>query len=163
MRKSAFAPVVAPDTRVLILGSLPGEASLAAARYYAHPQNQFWRLTGAVIDRPNLPTLEYERRLATLLAAGIGLWDTVASAVRQGSLDAAIRDAEHAPLAELAASLPELRAVAFNGGTAARIGRKLLADAAIRLVDLPSSSPAYAAMPFAAKRGRWLALQEFLR
>jgi double-stranded uracil-DNA glycosylase len=163
IRKSAFAPVVAADTRVLVLGSLPGEASLAVARYYAHPHNQFWRLAGAVIDREDLPALAYEHRLSALLAAGIGLWDTVASAVRSGSLDAAIRDAEHARLADLVASLPALRAVAFNGGTAARIGRKLLADTPVRLVDLPSSSPAYAAMPLAAKRERWLALQEFLR
>jgi double-stranded uracil-DNA glycosylase len=148
---------------VLILGSLPGEASLAAGRYYAHPRNQFWRLTGAVIGRDDLPALDYEERLAALLAAGIGLWDTVASAKRAGSLDAAIREAEHAPLSELVARLPGLRAVAFNGATSARIGRRLLADAPARLVDLPSSSPAHAAMPFAEKRRRWLVLEEFLR
>jgi hypoxanthine-DNA glycosylase len=167
VRKSAFAPFVSGDTRLLILGTLPGEASLAAGRYYAHPQNQFWRLTGAVIGREELASLDYEARVAALREAGIGLWDTIASAVRTGSLDAAIREAEHAPLAELVATLPALRAVAFNGGTSARIGRKLLADpsadSGVRLVDLPSSSPAYAAMPFAAKRERWLQLREFLR
>lgn len=161
-RKSAFAPFVTPATRVLILGTLPGEASLAAGRYYAHPQNRFWHLVGAVIGRDDLPTLDYEARLAALLSAGIGLWDTIASAVRPGSLDAAIRDAEHAPLADLVASLPALRAIAFNGGTAARIGRRLLVDPRTPLVDLPSSSPAYAAMPFAAKRERWLILRDFL-
>ncbi|RZJ99102.1 MAG: DNA-deoxyinosine glycosylase [Novosphingobium sp.] len=161
-RKSAFAPFVFADTRVLILGTLPGEASLAAGRYYAHPQNQFWRLTGAVIGREDLASLEYETRRDALRAHGIGLWDTIASAVRQGSLDAAIREVEHAPLAELVAGLPALRAVAFNGGTSARIGRKLLTDATVRLVDLPSSSPAYAAMRFEAKRERWLELREFL-
>lgn len=161
-RKSAFAPFAFPDTRVLILGSLPGEASLAAARYYAHPQNQFWRLVGAVIGREELASLDYEDRLAALIAAGIGVWDVLASAIRPGSLDAAIREAEHAPLAELATTLPQLRAVAFNGATAARIGRKLLADAPVHLIDLPSSSPAYAAMPLARKRERWLELQDFL-
>jgi hypoxanthine-DNA glycosylase len=148
---------------VLILGTLPGEASLAAARYYAHPQNQFWRLVGAVIDREELASLDYEARVAGLHEAGIGLWDTIASAIRPGSLDAAIREAEHAPLADLVATLPALRAVGFNGATSARIGRKLLADAGVRLVDLPSSSPAYAAMPFATKRTGWLQLREFLR
>ena len=148
---------------MLILGSLPGEASLAAARYYAHPQNQFWRLVGAVIGREELAALDYEDRLQALIKAGIGVWDVLASAVRPGSLDAAIREVEHAPLAELIATLPQLRAVAFNGATAARIGRKLLADAPVSLVDLPSSSPAYAAMPLAEKRRRWLELQEFLR
>ena len=96
------------------------------------------------------------------MAAGVGLWDTIASAVRSGSLDAAIREPEHAPLADLVATLPKLRAVAFNGATAARIGRKSLAGTSVRLVDLPSSSPAYAAMSFAEKRKRWLILEEFL-
>jgi hypoxanthine-DNA glycosylase len=162
-RKSAFAPFVSPDTtRVLILGTLPGEASLATARYYAHPQNQFWRLVGAVIGREDFASLDYDARVATLRGAGIGLWDTIASAVRTGSLDAAIREAEHAPLAGLVATLPALRAVAFNGGTSARIGRRLLVGAPVRLIDLPSSSPAYAGMPFAEKRRRWLELQQFL-
>ncbi|MEO6092749.1 MAG: DNA-deoxyinosine glycosylase [Novosphingobium sp.] len=161
-RKHAFAPVVAQGTRVLILGSLPGEMSLAAGRYYAHPRNLFWRLAGAVIGHEDLPALAYEARLAALLAAGIGLWDTVASAKRAGSLDAAIRDAEHAPLGELVATLPELRAVAFNGGTSARIGRRQLAGTRLALIDLPSSSPAHAAMPEAEKRARWMGLREFL-
>jgi hypoxanthine-DNA glycosylase len=161
-RKSAFAPFVFPDTRVLILGSLPGEASLAAQRYYAHPQNQFWRLTGAVIRREDLGSLDYDARLEVLIAAGIGVWDTIASATRKGSLDAAIREAQHAALAELTATLPQLRAVAFNGATAARIGRQLLEGTAIALLDLPSSSPAYASMTFAEKRSRWLGLQQFL-
>src|SRR5690606_19780409 len=120
-RKASFAPVVAPATRVLILGSLPGERSLAAGRYYAHPRNRFWHLVGRVIGI-DLELLAYEARLAALLAAGIGLWDTVATARRDGSLDAAIRDAEATPLAGIVATLPALRAVAFNGATAARIG-----------------------------------------
>lgn len=162
MRKSAFAPVASPTSRVLILGSLPGEASLAAQRYYAHPQNQFWRLAGAVVGQEDLAALDYEARLEALLAAGIGLWDTVASAQREGSLDAAIREAEHAPLAELVATLPHLRAVGFNGKTSAQIGRAQLAETPFALIDLPSSSPAYAALSFAAKRDRWLELKQFL-
>ena len=126
MRKSSFPPVVAPDTRVLVLGSLPGEKSLAAERYYAHPQNRFWHLIGKVIDA-ELKPLGYEARLEALLAAKVGLWDTVASAHRTGSLDAAIRDAEHNSLAELAASLPGLRAVGFNGKTSAKIGMPQIA------------------------------------
>ena len=161
MRKSAFPPIVAADTRVLILGSLPGEASLAAGRYYAHPQNQFWRLTGGVIG-VDLPALDYEQRLAALLAAGIGLWDTVASAAREGSLDAALRDVEQAALGELVGRLPTLRAIGFNGATSARLGRRAVGGASQTLIDLPSSSPAYAAMPFAAKAEIWGRLREFL-
>ncbi len=115
-----------------------------------------------MIGREDLPSLGYDTRLAALLSAGVGLWDTIASALREGSLDAAIREAEHAGLAELAAGLPRLRAVGFNGGASARIGRKLLAGGPLALVDLPSSSPAYAAMPFAEKRARWLELRRFL-
>ncbi len=160
-RKSSFAPVVDPETRVLVLGSLPGERSLAEGRYYAHPQNRFWRLVGDVIGR-DLEALDYAARLQSLLDAGIGLWDTVASATREGSLDAAIREAEHNPLADLVATLPELRAVAFNGATSARIGRALLADSPLALLPLPSSSPAYAAMPYAEKLRLWRAIGEFL-
>lgn len=147
---------------MLILGSLPGDASLAAQRYYAHPANRFWHLVGAAMGREDLPALDYQARVAALSAAGIGLWDVIATAERKGSLDAAIRAAEPAPLAALVATLPDLRAVAFNGATAARIGRRLLADAGTRLVDLPSSSPAHAAMPLAEKLRRWRILEEFL-
>ena len=107
----------------------------------------------------DLAALDYAARLAALRAAHIGLWDTIASATRPGSLDAAIRDAELAPLAQLAASLPELRGVGFNGATSARIGRRALIGSSLALIDLPSSSPAYAAMSFAAKRERWLGLR----
>jgi hypoxanthine-DNA glycosylase len=160
-RKASFPPVVAPDTRVLILGSLPGERSLEEGRYYAHPRNLFWRLVGASIER-DLEALPYEARLETLLTAGIGLWDTVASATRRGSLDAAIREAEHNPLVEFVETLPELRAVAFNGAASARIGTAALAGRGLALLPLPSSSPAYAAMPLAEKRRLWAAIGEFL-
>jgi double-stranded uracil-DNA glycosylase len=147
----------------MILGSLPGEASLAAGRYYAHPQNRFWHLAGVVIARPDLPALPYDERLAALLAAGVGLWDTIASAHRTGSLDGAIRAAEAAPLRELVATLPALRAVGFNGRKSAEIGRRALAGSDLALIDLPSSSPANAGIPLAAKRARWLELAAFLR
>ncbi|WP_225008560.1 DNA-deoxyinosine glycosylase [Novosphingobium percolationis] len=161
--KSAFAPVVAPDTRVLVLGSLPGEASLRAARYYAHPQNQFWRLIGGVIGR-DVAALDYDARLAALLAAGIGLWDSVARARRAGSLDTAIREVEAAPLAELAATLPALRAVGFNGGTSARIGRRQFApNSPLAFVQLASSSPAYCRVTWQEKQESWNALRKFLR
>ncbi|HYD26014.1 MAG TPA: DNA-deoxyinosine glycosylase [Croceibacterium sp.] len=160
-RKASFPPVVAPDTCVLVLGSLPGERSLAAGRYYAHPRNRFWHLIGGVIGR-ELEPLGYEARLAALLEARVGLWDTVASAHRAGSLDAAIREAEPNPLAALAASLPGLRAVGFNGGTAARIGMPPLAGCGLALVRLPSSSPAHAGMPLAEKEKLWSGLREFL-
>ena len=145
-----------------MLGSLPGDASLLAAQYYAHPRNQFWRLIGAAIGREDLPQLDYDARLAALKHARVGLWDVIASAQRRGSLDAQIRSAAPAPLVELAATLPRLRAIAFNGAAAARLGRRQLAGTGFTLVDLPSSSPANAAIPFEAKLARWRELKELL-
>lgn len=160
--KRAFDPVVDAHTRVLILGSLPGDASLKAEQYYAHPQNAFWRLVGGVI-RTDLAALPYPDRLQTLKAAGVGLWDVIASADRKGSLDAAIRNAEHRDLQSLVDRLPALRAVAFNGGTADRLGRRMLtASDDIALVTLPSSSPAYT-RPLTEKAGAWAALAPFVR
>ena len=158
--KRHLPPVADARTRILILGSLPGEASLKAGQYYAHPQNGFWRLVGGVID-VDLPALPYEARLAALLGAGVGLWDVVASAERQGSLDTAIRNAEQADLTGLIATLPDLRAVAFNGATAARIGRRILTGQATpELIDLPSSSPAFT-KPLAWKAEKWALLRYF--
>ncbi len=158
-----FPPVVRPDTRLLVLGSLPGAVSLALSQYYAHPQNQFWRLMGRVVDR-DLVAHDYEGRLQALLDAGVGLWDTVAAATRNGSLDADIRLHAASDLAALAETLPELRAVAFNGGTSARIGRRQLAGVeGIDLVDLPSSSPAYASVSFDRKLETWIKLRNYLR
>ena len=160
-RKHAFPPVVDARTRVLVCGSLPGDTSLRAARYYAHPQNQFWRLMAAVID-VDLPALPYDDRLIALLAAGVGLWDVVGSAQRSGSSDAAIREVAGNDVGALAATLPELRAVALNGGTAQKFGRRQLGvDVRYAIVDLPSSSPLHT-VGLEAKLPHWLALRPFL-
>jgi hypoxanthine-DNA glycosylase len=159
--KHCFPPVVDARTRLLLLGSLPGEESLARARYYAHPQNQFWRLIGRVIGTDLVP-LDYEARLTALLEAGVGLWDTIGSATRRGSLDGNIRDTRANDLAELAATLPELRAVGFNGGKSAALGMKQLeGDARLALVPLPSSSPAFT-LAFEAKAAEWMKLRSYL-
>ncbi len=161
-RSHAFAPVWREDARVLILGTLPGAASLAAGQYYAHPRNAFWRLLGAAIGR-DLASLTYAARLDAVTEARVALWDVIASADRHGSLDAAIRSAEPAALAGLVAALPRLRAIAFNGATANRLGRRqLAASPAPALIDLPSSSPAHAAMSFDEKRRRWAVIADHL-
>lgn len=160
MIKRSFPPVADGETRLLILGSLPGEASLAAGRYYAHPQNAFWRLLGGVIGT-DLTSLDYNARLDALQMHHIGLWDAVAGAMRQGSLDGAIRDVEANDLRALIGTLPKLRAIAFNGKTAAKIGRRALEDSALELIDLPSSSPAYT-LAFAGKARAWSILADVL-
>ena len=161
LRKTAFGAHADDGTRVLICGSLPGERSLAEQRYYAHPSNRFWQLVGAVLDC-DLGTTDYDIRIERLKAAGIGLWDVIRSAERTGSLDAEIRNHEPSLLEPFVERLPSLRAIAFNGGTAARIGRGQVSGGRYALIDLPSSSAAYAAMPFAEKCERWLVLRDFL-
>ena len=160
--KRCFPPVVNASTRLLVLGSLPGEKSLAAARYYAHPQNRFWHLISAVIGVDLVP-LDYPMRLQTLLDHHVGLWDVVAQAQRDGSLDSNIRDHAANDLAGLIATLPQLVAVGFNGGTAAKLGVKQLAaqPTGLELIALPSSSPAYT-RPLAEKMAEWAVLRRFV-
>jgi len=155
--KRSMPPVGSNDASLLILGSLPGEASLRAQRYYAHPQNQFWKLLATAIGE-ELADLGYDQRLLRLTARGIALWDVVGEARRQGSLDGAIRGATANQLVDFVATHPRLRAVAFNGKTAARLGRAALAGLDnVQLIDLPSSSPAYTLAP-ARKAECWAAL-----
>ena len=162
VRHASFAPLVGPDTRLLILGSLPGARSLAERQYYAHPTNQFWRLLGTAIDRP-LADMPYDERLAALRDAHVGLWDVIRSAERHTSSDSLIREAEAHDLAALIADLPELRMVAFNGGKAATIGRRQLPPLeGVAVVDLPSSSAANTG-PYAGKLERWLQLRAALK
>jgi double-stranded uracil-DNA glycosylase len=160
--KFGLPPVARSDVQLFILGSLPGEASLAARRYYAHPTNQFWRLLGSAI-RDELQSLSYEERLARLAERRVGLWDVIASASRRGSLDQAIREAEHNRFEHLLYDFPALRAIAFNGSTAALAGRKLIgAPRGIALIDLPSSSAANT-RSFAEKAADWSVLATFVR
>jgi hypoxanthine-DNA glycosylase len=160
--KAGLPPIARSDARLFILGSLPGDASLAAGRYYAHPTNQFWRLLGSAIGE-ELQGLPYEQRLQRLADQRIGLWDVIASAARRGSLDQAIRLAEHNRIHHLLRDFSDLRAIGFNGATAAAIGRKLIGEPPpnVALIDLPSSSAANT-RPLEEKAGAWDRLREFL-
>jgi TDG/mug DNA glycosylase family protein len=159
--KAGLPPIARPDARIFLLGSLPGDVSLAARHYYAHPTNQFWKLLGGAIGE-ELHSLAYETRLARLAERRIGLWDVIASAFRRGSLDQAIRFAGHNPLETLICDFPELKALAFNGGTAAAIGRRLLsAHSGLALIDLPSSSAANT-RPLAEKAAAWSVINKYV-
>jgi TDG/mug DNA glycosylase family protein len=158
--KTSFAPLVDEDTRILILGSLPGEQSFLLSQYYGNPRNQFWTLLGEVLGRP-FPHA-YEDRLAMLRQAGVGLWDVVKSATRTGSLDANIRGHEANALAALTLRTPALRAIAFNGATSSKIGRRELGEGRGQdLITLPSSSPALT-MAFERKLAAWSQLRPYL-
>ena len=160
--KTGLAPIARSDVRLFILGSLPGDASLAAQRYYAHPTNQFWRLLGRAIGE-DLQSLEYDQKLDRLAARRIGLWDVIGSASRRGSLDQAIRAANHNAVDRLLHDFPELEAIGFNGSTASAIGRRLIgeAPAGVELIDLPSSSAANT-RAFAEKAQGWARLAQFV-
>lgn len=160
--KSSFPPVVNADTRVIVLGSLPGEASLAAGQYYAHVRNHFWRLMGDVLET-ELVALAYPERLQTLLRHGVGLWDVVAQARRRGSLDSQLRDVSINDFSLLLRQAPGLRAIGCNGGESWRraSAHAGFAEAGVTLLALPSSSPAYT-LPYADKLAAWLSLREWL-
>ena len=157
-RARGFPPLVGQRPRALILGSLPGVASIRAVQYYGHPRNAFWPITGALFGFD--ATASYESRTAALTQAGIALWDVLASAERPGSLDSAIAGdtAESNDIAALLTAHPTIDAVFLNGGKAEALYRRhvvggVAADVPYR--RLPSSSPAYAAMRFDAKLAAW--------
>jgi hypoxanthine-DNA glycosylase len=155
-RLRGLAPVVAPHTRVLVLGSFPGEASLAAGQYYAHPRNQFWIILSQ-LWRIDLLGMPYAQRLDDVRRRGLGIWDVYASCCRVGSLDSAIEAAQPNDLPGLVKRLPRLRAIAHNGGESARtmaLTRTLVPE----VVRLPSTSPANASWSLQRKVEAWRAL-----
>lgn len=150
---TGLAPVLDKKTRILLLGSFPGAASLAAQQYYGHPQNQFWKLLSAVLEI-DLVAMPYPQRLKALLANNIGLWDVIAACERSGSLDSAIRNAQHNDFAPLKKRCPKLRRVCFNGKTSGKLA-EAFAEAGFETLVLPSSSPAHATWSFARKLEVW--------
>lgn len=161
-RLQGLAPVVGPATRVLVLGSFPGVASLAQQQYYAHPQNQFWRLLQSLWPQHLQPGREdYAGRCAWLLERGLGVWDVYDSCERQGSLDAAIRRPAVNDFAALRAHCPQLRVLAHNGAESFRHADAALAaldlpgSARLQALKLPSTSPANAGWSFERKRAAW--------
>jgi hypoxanthine-DNA glycosylase len=168
-RVASFAPVIGRTARILVLGSMPGLRSLAHAQYYAHPKNLFWPFMGEICGAG--PELAYADRLRHLTEAGIALWDVLGECKRVGSLDTAIRTMSETPndVAGLLARHPELHTIAFNGAKARQAFRRHVEPdidakrfAQLRLLALPSTSPANASVPRAEKRERWLVLREWI-
>ena len=164
-----FPPVARDDARVLVLGSLPGQASLAASQYYAQPQNAFWRIMGRLFDAG--PERAYEERFRRLVEARVALWDVSASAKRPGSLDHRIdkRSVAANDFAGFFAAHREIAAIFFNGATAERLyltlARPTLPEpaAGIATKRLPSTSPAHAGVSFAQKLDAWKEVAEAAR
>jgi hypoxanthine-DNA glycosylase len=155
-RLLGLAPIARPDARLLVLGSFPSAASLAAQQYYAHPRNHFWPLLAALWGI-ELAAMPYARRVAEVQRRGLAVWDVYAACQREGSLDASIADAQPNDLAALAARLPKLAAIAHNGSESARSLRitRALGPAVHRL---PSTSPANASWSFERKLAAWRAV-----
>jgi hypoxanthine-DNA glycosylase len=151
-----LAPIIDGDTRLIVLGSFPGVASLRAQQYYGHPRNHFWPILSALWD-VDLAQANYEQRLAVLREHGLGIWDVYASCERAGSLDSAIENARMNDLAGLAQRAPQLRAIAHNGGESARAMRATRA-LGFPVYRLPSTSPANASWSFQRKLDAWRAV-----
>ena len=147
-----LAPIVSGDMRLVVLGSFPGARSLALQQYYAHPQNQFWKILSA-LWQVDLLTASYAERCAVLLAHRLGLWDVYARCERQGSLDSAIRNPVVNNFAALARDCRGLQATAHNGGESFRNAGKTLLN--IPAHRLPSTSPAHASWSFSRKLDAW--------
>jgi len=150
---SGLPPVIAPHTRLVVLGSFPGVASLQAQQYYGHPRNHFWPVLGALWGQ-DLVALPYAQRLQVMQAKGLGLWDVYAACRRAGSLDSAIQDAVLNDLASLQQLAPGLCGVAHNGGESARAMRHTAA-LGLPVWRLPSTSPANASWSFDRKLAAW--------
>jgi len=163
-RIASFPPVVPVAPRALVLGSMPGIASLRAGQYYAHPRNAFWPLMQSLFAVP--ASASYASRVAALGDAGIALWDVLAECERRGSLDSAIAPGSVAvnDIAGWLKDHPDLGVVALNGGTAARLFDRHVWPAlgarrmTLHVLRLPSTSPAHAARSFAEKAEAWAAL-----
>ena len=151
---TGLAPIVSPETAVLVLGSFPGARSLAERQYYAHPQNHFWKILQAIWPAHPLPAGadSYPKRSQWLLDHGLGVWDVYAACRREGSLDTAIRDAVVNDIAGLA--LPKLAAIAHNGGESFRHAGHTR-GLGVPVYKLPSTSPANASWGFERKLQAW--------
>lgn len=152
-RLLGLAPVVNADTRLIVLGSFPGVASLKAQQYYGHPQNQFWKILGALWAIP-LPQLPYAQRLESMLGHGVGLWDVYGACEREGSLDSAIRRGELNDFLWLQAQCPSLQAIAHNGFESFKHA-KHTERLGLPVYKLPSTSPANAGWSFERKLAAW--------
>ena len=156
----SFPPVESAAARVLVLGSMPGVASLRLHQYYGHPHNTFWKIMGAVLGFD--ATASYSERTAALVRCKVAVWDVLAACVREGSLDSDIDD-DTVVANDFAAffhSHPHVRRVCFNGAKAENVYRKhvlpqLGSRRVLDYVRLPSTSPAHAGMPLTAKLEAW--------
>ncbi|MDO9113223.1 MAG: DNA-deoxyinosine glycosylase [Polaromonas sp.] len=153
---TGLAPLVSSRTRVLILGSFPGVASLAVQQYYGHPQNHFWKILQAIWPSSPIPAGadSYQSRSKWLLDRQLGVWDVYASCEREGSLDSRIRHPVVNDFAAMLVRCPALEAIVHNGGESFKHARHT-ALLGLPVYKLPSTSPANASWSFERKLAAW--------
>ena len=151
-----LAPLYSAGTRLLVLGSFPGVASLQKQQYYGHAQNHFWKITATLLSpvAHEMLALDYDKRCNWLLEHGVGLWDVYAACEREGSLDSNIRDAQLNDLSHVQSGCPQLQAIAHNGGESFKHA-KHTRHLGVQVYRLPSSSPANASWTLERKLHAW--------
>jgi len=159
----SFPPVCLPDARALILGSMPGAASLRACEYYAHPQNAFWRIQCALWGVAFEPGMPYADKLRMLTSRRVGLWDVAESCRREGSLDSGMRGVVCNDFGALFAAAPGIRVVFCNGGAAHSLYMRRVQPhfPHAEVFRLPSTSPALT-QPFERKLEAWRRIPDTL-
>lgn len=142
----SFLPSIDDSSQILILGSMPGVKSLEEQQYYAHPQNRFWKVMGAICNEPNLHQLDYQQKLKILLQNNIALWDTIKSCKRDGSLDSDIQNETPNDIYGLLKKFPKLKIICLNGNKSYSTFKKYFPDLLEKYSchKMPSTSPANA-------------------
>ena len=163
---TGMAPLSQPGARVLVLGSMPGAASLTQQQYYAHPRNLFWPVMAELAGFS--AALPYGAKVQALTNAGVALWDVIGRCRRAGSLDSAIRDEQVNDFAGFFATQPQLTAIGFNGAKALQSFKRYvlplhIVPPQLQLLSLPSTSPAHASLSFNEKLQQWRQLSAYLR
>lgn len=140
--KFSFGPIINERSRTIILGSLPGEASLAMGRYYAHPQNSFWKILYGIYGET--PPESFDERYSFILRKELALWDVIKCAQRKGSLDGNIKDEEPNDIPSMLSQYPNISLIIFNGGCAFAKYKKYFGEPPMPYLRMLSTSPACA-------------------
>lgn len=158
---SSFPPIINKDSKILILGSIPGVKSLEMKQYYAHPQNKFWKIIFDIFNEEL--TLDYTKRIKILEKNNIALWDVIDTCERKGSLDSEIRNEEANKIGELLQNFPSIKVIFCNGQKSYKNLQKILPkDFHLPIIALPSTSPAHASLKYEEKLLSWQGIQNHL-
>ena len=161
MKISSFPPIIDKESKILILGSIPGVKSLEMQQYYAHPQNKFWKIIFELFNEKF--TTDYDERIKILEKYHVALWDVIDTCERKGSLDSEIRNEEANKIEELLQNFPNIKAIFCNGQKSYKNLQKILGKKfRMPIIVLPSTSPAYAGLKYEEKLLSWQKIKNYL-